>query len=53
VKGGVHYTTLLLGGHPSFIDRRNTAKERKLYVMDGKRRHGLLDSMIGGRIDLG
>lgn len=35
-----------------FSPRIRDLKERKLYVMDGKRRHGLLDSMIGGRIDL-
>ena len=35
-----------------FSPRIRDLKERKLYVMDGKRRHGLLDCMIGGRIDM-
>jgi TnpA family transposase len=35
-----------------FSPRIRDLKERKLYVIDGKRRHGLLDSMIAGHIDL-
>jgi TnpA family transposase len=35
-----------------FSPRLRDLKERKLYVLDGEGRYGLLDGMIAGRIDL-